>query len=63
MLLGDMFKKTTYIPIRMQQNMNQSQVEDTGSQEEDGQGETPNVPEGLWKKCKSCGEMVYAEDE
>lgn len=62
MLLGDMFKKTTYIPIRMQQNMNQSQVEDTGSQEDDGQGETPNVPEGLWKKCKSCGEMVYAED-
>ena len=47
MLLGDMFKKTTYIPIRMQQNMNQSQVEDTGSQEDDGQGETPNVPEGL----------------
>lgn len=24
--------------------------------------ETPNIPEGMWKKCSKCGKPVYAED-
>ncbi len=22
----------------------------------------PNIPKGLWRKCRKCGQMVYAED-
>ena len=26
------------------------------------EGEKPNVPEGMWKKCNQCGRPIYAED-
>lgn len=26
------------------------------------QGKEPQVPEGLWIKCDSCGELLYKED-
>lgn len=62
MLLGDMFKKTTYIPVPTQQNWNQSRMEEIENVGEENHSDVPNVPEGLWKKCNGCGEMVYAED-
>ncbi len=45
-MLKDMFKKT-YTLI------------DTKYK---GQTREPNVPEGLWRKCKKCGQPVYRDD-
>lgn len=46
-MLRDMFKKTyTLIDTKYR-----------------GQaGQEPNVPEGLWRKCKKCGQPIYGED-
>ena len=46
-MLRDMFKKT-YTLI------------DTKYRSQTGQ--EPNVPEGLWRKCKKCGQPLYGED-
>ncbi len=50
-MLGDRFKKTTYIAIG-------------GKREKKREEETiiPVVPEGLWIKCEGCGQMLYRED-
>lgn len=45
-MLRDMFKKT-YTLI------------DTKYK---GQSREPNIPEGLWRKCKKCGQPVYRDD-
>lgn len=46
-MLKDMFKKTyTRIDSRFRQ-LN---------------GEEPNIPEGLWRKCNKCGQPIYVED-
>ncbi|MCI8888416.1 MAG: acetyl-CoA carboxylase carboxyltransferase subunit beta [Hungatella sp.] len=45
-MLKDMFKKT-YTLI------------DTKYK---SQGKEPNIPEGLWKKCRKCGQPVYRDD-
>jgi acetyl-CoA carboxylase carboxyl transferase subunit beta len=51
MTFKDMFKKTTYIS-----------VEPEKAKGKNAQEAEPNVPEGMWKKCGSCGEMVYSDD-
>ena len=45
-MLKDMFKKT-YTLI------------DTKYK---GQTREPNIPEGLWRKCRKCGQPVYRDD-
>ena len=46
-MLRDMFKKTyTLIDTKYRSQTRQE----------------PNVPEGLWKKCRKCGEPIYGED-
>ena len=46
-MLRDMFKKTyTLIDTKYKSQLRQE----------------PNIPEGLWRKCKKCGQPVYAED-
>ena len=57
MLLRDMFKKTTYIPVNVIQNKNQSELDNI-----ENSGDMPNIPEGLWMKCNHCGELIYAND-
>lgn len=44
-----LFRKRPYIPL-----------EPSSTQEEVNQ--KPIVPEGLWKKCPSCGKTIYAKD-
>ncbi len=50
-MLGDRFKKTTYIAIG-------------GKREKKREEEAiiPVLPEGLWIKCEGCGQMLYRED-
>lgn len=46
-MLKDMFKKTyTLIDTRYKTTAN----------------EEPSIPEGLWRKCKKCGQPVYVDD-
>lgn len=46
-MLRDMFKKTyTLIDTKYRSQARQE----------------PNVPEGLWRKCRKCGEPIYGED-
>lgn len=47
------FKKTTYIPIN---TGNKKVVPSIDSSKE------PFIPEGLWRKCEKCGEMLYNDD-
>lgn len=49
MTFKDMFKKTTYISVEPEKNTNIHSG-------------LPVVPEGMWQKCKSCGEMIYSDD-
>lgn len=55
MFLQDMFKKTTYITV----DTSEKQRPYRDDLEEINE---PSVPEGLWIKCKSCGELIYSED-
>lgn len=51
MTFKNMFKKTTYISV---------EPEKTKSASNDSA--EPVVPEGMWQKCTSCGEMIYSDD-
>ena len=48
--LNGMFKKTTYITLsNRRQSIRQNSIA------ADKELESPNIPEGLWTKCKKCG--------
>lgn len=51
MTFKNMFKKTTYISVESEK------VKEQPEQEAE-----PTIPEGMWQKCSSCGEMIYSED-
>ena len=46
-MLRDMFKKTYTLIDTKYKNHSKNE---------------PNIPEGLWRKCKKCGQPVYGED-
>lgn len=50
------FKKTTYITIN---RSNERPIKQTGEGELLNE---PHIPEGMWKKCNKCQNMVYTED-
>lgn len=51
------FKKQTYITI------NRSNEENKIIQNAiDSPDKEPHVPEGMWRKCNNCGNMLYTED-
>jgi acyl-CoA carboxylase subunit beta len=50
------FKKTTYITVN---RSNERPVKQTGETELLSE---PHVPEGMWKKCNKCQNMIYTED-
>lgn len=53
-MLRDMFKKTyTLIDTKYADKAEDSRSEN---------GEEPNVPKGLWRKCNKCGRPIYTED-
>jgi len=52
MTFKDMFKKTPYISVEPEK----------GKARPEEELQEPSVPEGMWKKCPACGEMVYSED-
>ena len=55
--LNGMFKKTTYITLsNRRQSIRQNSIA------ADKELESPNIPEGLWTKCKKCGAILYKED-
>lgn len=54
-MLGGMFKKTNYVPIASEAAP--KQPDSTESAEA-----RPNVPEGLFLKCKKCRSVVYTKD-
>ncbi len=51
MLLKDMFKKPAYISLDKEKEAVRTLNETN-----------PSVPDGLFTKCKKCGEMVYSDD-
>lgn len=59
MLVRDMFKKTTYISINIGE---EQKVAETETGMEEAVFDEPSIPEGMWTKCASCGEMIYTED-
>lgn len=66
MLLKDVFKKTTYIPVNQKNNeTNYNEVvhnENAESQNDNLEEILPEVPEGLLRKCEGCGELIYTVD-
>jgi acetyl-CoA carboxylase carboxyl transferase subunit beta len=55
MRLKNVFKKTTYISL--------NHPEEGGENaDKTRQSHSPNVPEGTWLKCPSCGTLAYRED-
>lgn len=60
MLLRDMFKKTTYITVNLEEEKQQKAK--AGPLVIEESPDEPSVPEGMWTKCANCGEMVYTED-
>lgn len=50
------FKKTTYITI------NRSNERPIKSVSEEEMVSEPHVPEGMWRKCSKCQNMIYTED-
>ena len=53
-MLRDMFKKTyTLIDTKYADKAEDSRSEN---------GEEPNIPKGLWRKCNKCGRPIYTED-
>lgn len=53
-MLRDMFKKTyTLIDTKYADKSVQDETED---------GEKPNIPMGLWRKCNKCRRPIYVED-
>lgn len=59
MLLKDMFKKTTYIPIGRKEDHKETFVEQDRRSTKIVE---PHIPEGLWTKCEQCGSLLYTED-
>ena len=55
--LNSMFKKTTFITLS---NRRQSTQQDAMISEKEMI--QPAIPDGLWKKCKKCGEILYKEE-
>lgn len=55
--LNSMFTKKTYITLS---NRSQSFKEAEGTLRK--KTEEPAIPDGLWKKCKQCGELLYRQD-
>ena len=53
-MLRDMFKKT-YTLI-------DTKYADRNAQDGTENGEEPNIPKGLWRKCNKCGRPIYTED-
>ena len=51
-----LFKKTKYITVSSQ-NLN-----DTKEQEVVKEEQKPNIPDGMWVKCKKCGQIIYTKD-
>ncbi|MFU0824481.1 acetyl-CoA carboxylase, carboxyltransferase subunit beta [Clostridium sp.] len=45
-----MFKKTKYITLK-------NSINDRNEEEN-----TPNIPSGMWIKCRSCGKILYRKD-
>lgn len=54
-ILKGRFKKTTYITL------GQGTPEDMGRAAVDNEMH-PEIPEGLWTKCKKCGSALYTQD-
>jgi len=50
------FKKTTYITINRNNERPAQKVRD------DEEISEPHVPEGMWRKCSKCQNMIYTED-
>lgn len=59
MLLKDMFKKTTYIPIGRKEDI---KVPSWNQEAKADKAPEPHIPEGLWTKCEKCGSLLYTED-
>jgi acetyl-CoA carboxylase carboxyl transferase subunit beta len=52
--LNKVFKKTKYITITKEENMEKHFKEENDNK--------PNIPNGLWIKCADCGEVLYKKD-
>ncbi len=70
-MLKEMFKKTKYISLESYNEttnaknsniLKQSSIKPKEDIEIDNEEVIPQVPDGLWKKCDSCGETIYTED-
>jgi len=58
-VLGGFFKKTKYITMpRKTQVKSISHLNFLGVQEE----VQPSIPDGMWQKCKKCGQILYTKD-
>lgn len=58
-MLGGFFKKTKYITMpRKTQVKSISHLDFLGVQEE----VQPSIPDGMWQKCKKCGQILYTKD-
>lgn len=50
-MLKDLFKKSQYATLSTSNIDNDAEHK-----------EKPNIPNGMWNKCSSCGSLIYAED-
>lgn len=49
------FKKTKYITVS-------NSLQDGENKAENREENLPNIPEGMWIKCKKCGKVLYKKD-
>lgn len=45
--MGSIFKKNNYIELKMKKNTDEN---------------APNIPNGMWRKCNKCGNIIYNND-
>ncbi|TCT12298.1 acetyl-CoA carboxylase carboxyltransferase subunit alpha [Natranaerovirga pectinivora] len=57
-MLKEMFKKTKYITLS---EYHKQEVK-THKESTEAVDNEPNIPDGLWIKCKTCGSALYKED-
>lgn len=61
--INKVFKKTKYITLKKDEIENIQSPEVKEIPKEKKTTETkPNIPNGLWIKCKDCGEVLYKKD-
>lgn len=54
-----LFKKTKYITVSQ---TNLDSLDGKPQEVVENKSNTPNIPNGMWVKCSSCGEIIYKKD-